>query len=97
VSVTVVVQFQAEPDKTADLLEFLRKNVPDHRSYDGCESLVVHQSQDDPTMVLIYEQWTAQPKHEAYLAWRTETGVLEQLGEMLAGELSFGYYGTVDA
>ena len=96
-SVTVTLQFQAKPDKADDVVDLLRKNLPETRSYEGFESLVVHQSQDDPTMFLIYEQWAARPKYEAYLAWRTETGVLEQLADMLAGEPSFGFYDTVDA
>jgi quinol monooxygenase YgiN len=97
VSVTITLQFQSKPDQADDVIDMLRKNLPDTRSYDGCESLVVHQSQDDPTMFLIYEQWAARPKYEAYLAWRTETGVLEELLAMLAGEPTFGFYDTVDA
>jgi quinol monooxygenase YgiN len=96
VSVAVTLQFQVKPDKVGDVLGFLRKNVPDHRSYEGCESLAVHQSQDDPTRFFLYEQWSARPRHEAYLAWRSETGMLAELVEMLAGDPSFGYYNTVD-
>ena len=96
-SVAVTLQFQVKAEKVDDVLDFLRKNVPDHRSYDGCESLVVHQSQDDRTTFFLYEQWTTRPRHEAYLAWRTETGMLQELVEMLAGEPSFGYYNAVDA
>jgi quinol monooxygenase YgiN len=97
VSATVTLQFQVKPDKIEDAIEFLRKVLPETRSYEGFESIVLHQSMDDPTVFLFYEQWASRANYEAYLAWRTETGVLAQLVEMLVGEPSFGFYDAIDA
>ena len=33
---------------------------------------------------MMYEQWSTRPSYEAYLAWRTETGALDEFVEMLA-------------
>jgi quinol monooxygenase YgiN len=97
VSVTVTLQFQVKPDRVDDVIDFIRKALPETRSYAGFESIVLHQHADDPTKFLFYEQWAARSNYDAYLAWRTETGVLGQLSEMLAGEPSFDFYETVDA
>jgi len=43
------------------------------------------------------ERWDSTAQYERYLAWRTETGVLDQLVSMLDGEPSIRYFEAVDA
>jgi len=94
-SVTVVLEFQGKPDKVDEIKEFFRKVLPDTRAYEGFESLTVHQNQEDPTSFLVWELWTTRPNYEAYLAWRTESGALNSLAEMLAGPPSFRFFDFV--
>jgi quinol monooxygenase YgiN len=82
-SVKVLLEFQAKADQVDDIKKFLRSELPDTRAYDGFESLTMHQSDDDPTRFLFWEQWASRPHYEAYLAWRTETGVMNQFLDML--------------
>jgi quinol monooxygenase YgiN len=96
-STFVVLECQAKPDKVDEVKNFLRKVLPDTRAYEGFESLVVHQSQEDPTSLMMYEQWSTRPNYEAYLAWRTETGALDEFVAMLAGPPSFRFFDLVDA
>jgi len=56
------------------------------RAYDGCELMTMVVNQDDPSNVLFVERWETRAKYEAYLAWRTETGSMENLVGMLAGD-----------
>jgi len=44
----------------------------------------MHQSDDDPTRFLFWEQWVSRQHYEAYLACRTETGALNEFVSMLA-------------
>ena len=94
-SVTVVLEFQTQPDKADEVREFFRKILPDTRAYDGFESLTVHQNQDDPSAFLVWELWATRPQYEAYLAWRTETGALGDLVAMLTGPPSIRFFGFV--
>jgi quinol monooxygenase YgiN len=94
-SVTVVLEFQAKPDKVNEIKEFFRKVLPDTRAYDGFESLTLHQNQEDPTSFLVWELWATRSNYETYLAWRTETGALSSLVEMLAGQPSFRFFDFV--
>ena len=87
-SVKVVLEFQTTADQIDAVKSFLRSVFPDTRSYDGFESLTVHQNEDDPTSFLIWAQWATRANYEAYLAWRTETGVFEKLIAMLVGQPS---------
>jgi quinol monooxygenase YgiN len=97
VSTFVVLEFQVKPDQVEAVKEFLKKVLPDTRAYEGFESLVVHQSQEDPTCLLIYEQWSTRPHYETYLGWRTETGALDELVEMLSDPPTFRFFDLVDA
>jgi quinol monooxygenase YgiN len=90
-SVTVVLEFQTQPDKVDAVKEFFR-NLPDTRAYDGFESLTVHQNQEDPTAFLVWELWNTRQNYETYLAWRTETGALSDLVAMLASPPSFRFF-----
>jgi quinol monooxygenase YgiN len=94
-SVTVVLEFQTQPDKVNAVKEFFRKLLPDTRAYDGFESLTVHQNQEDPTGFLVWELWNTRQEYDAYLAWRTETGALSDLVAMLASPPSFRFFDFV--
>ena len=96
-STFVVLEFQAKPDKVDAVKDFLRQVLPDTRNYAGYESLVVHQNQDEPTSMMMYEQWSTRPQYDAYLAWRIDTGALAEFAEMLAGPPSFRFFDLVDA
>ena len=87
-SVKVILEFQTTPDQVDPVKKFFRDVLPDTRGYDGFESLNVHQDDDDPTRFIIWEQWATRPQYEAYLAWRTESGVMNEFVDMLAGEPS---------
>ena len=96
-SVTVVLEFQAQPDKADAVVKFLRAVLPDTRAYNGFESLSLHQNQDDPSSFLIWEQWVTRRHYDAYLAWRTETGALNEFVDLLAGPPSFRFFDFVGA
>ena len=95
-STFVTLEFQAKPDKVEAVKEFLGKVLPDTRAYEGFERIDLHQDQDDPTSFMFYEQWSSRPEYEAYLAWRTETGALDEFVAMLAGPPSFRFFDVVD-
>ena len=57
--------------------------LPDTRSYDGCIYLYIVKDQDDPSKIIIVELWESRAHYEKYLAWRTESGVMDELATML--------------
>ncbi len=85
-SVKVVLEFQAKDGQIDDIKKFLRSELPDTRAFDGFESITMHQSDDDPTRFLFWEQWASRQHYEAYLAWRVESGTLNQFVDMLTDQ-----------
>lgn len=96
-SVTVIVSGELQPGRFEEAVKLLRTELPATRAREGCESLTVHQDQDNPNQFMILATWATRPHHESYLAWRIETGVLNQLAEMLVGAPSFSYWNFVGA
>ena len=65
------------------MLECLTGSLPETLGCDGCQDLKVYIEGDGEGMVFI-EYWDSAEHYQRYLNWRTETGVLDRLVEMLA-------------
>jgi len=56
---------QAKPELTQDLRKFLISIMPLIKSSEGCESVQLYQSQDDPSKFLMIEVWDSVESHQA--------------------------------
>ncbi len=95
-SITVIVEFQAKPDAEQQLKDLVREALPDTRAYEGCKGVDEHHNADDGCNIVLVEEWESREHYEKYLAWRTESGLLDTVSEMLAGEPSIRYYDKVE-
>lgn len=57
--------------------------LPATRGFEGCIYLYIVKDQDKPSQIVIVELWETRAHYEKYLAWRTETGVMEELATMI--------------
>ena len=95
-SILVLLQISAQPDKVAALKAAFGGLLPDTRAYDGCESITVHTDQDDPARIVLLERWASRGHYERYFAWRVERGDLDALGALTAGPPSISYLDDTD-
>lgn len=58
-------QVQAKPDSVKELRNFLLSIMPMIRSSPGCESVMLYQSQEDPTKFTMIETWDSIESHQA--------------------------------
>ena len=91
-AVTALLDLQAKPDQADALVRLFKDILGDTRKYDGCLGIEAQRNLDDPNNIVLIERWETRGHHEKYMAWRTETGVMETLGAMLAGPPSIRYY-----
>ena len=91
-SVLVLLEVSLRPGNIKDFTDFMKNELHHTRGFDGCNGLTVHKNQDDPTNLVIVEDWDSRQQYEKYLAWRTERGDMEKLAAFLAGEPSLRYY-----
>jgi len=96
-SCTVLVELKVKPGTGDEIVAAMKSILPDTRSYDGNIGISVIRDQDDQDVVVLVEEWESKAHHEKYLAWRTETGVMDTLVGMVAEPPSIRYFDPTDA
>lgn len=81
--------------KTECLRSFLDQ-LPDilaeTRQQDGFIRIDVHQQHGAPERLILEERWRDPAAYQAYLQWRTDTGMFEALSAILAEEPRVGIW-----
>ena len=92
-SQTVHALFPCRAGKGAELLAILGSDqgLVAPRAFEGCESIEAYADADNPDTIVLWEKFATRANHEAYLAWRIETGMLDMLGSILASDLQVTY------
>jgi quinol monooxygenase YgiN len=75
-SIRVILAFHLKADVVDDMTTTFREVLPDTRAFEGCEDISILQSQEDPHLLVILEQWDTRENYDAYYTWRTETGAI---------------------
>ena len=93
----VTAEFVCKKGMGKQMLEDLREVMPGTRKAKGLIDVVVHIDQDNPDRIFLVEHWDDRAAHEAYVAWRAETGDLDNMGEGLAEPPKISYFDPTDA
>ena len=91
-SILVILECTTDPAHTKDLTDFLRDELFHTRGFDGCNSITIHQNQENPNNLVFVENWNSKEQHEKYMAWRTERGDIEKMVGRLSGPPSVRYF-----
>ena len=95
-STAVTIDLSIAPERVTEFLAFIKEIAPDTRAYAGCQLFDIWTDQDKPGRVLFYELWDSRDHQEKYLAWRTETGLMDKLGPFLTAPPTISYYDKFD-
>ena len=92
-SQTVHALFPCQAGKGVELLAILRseQGLTATRAFEGCESIEAYTDADNPDNIVLWEKFATRADHDAYLAWRIETGLLDALASILASDLEVTY------
>jgi quinol monooxygenase YgiN len=96
-STIVLLEIQVKPEAVDEMKAFLKQVLPETRAYDWCQGVDLYGNVDDAGNLVLYERWDSRRHYETYLAWRTATGIVDQLGAMLAAPPSIRYFERVEA
>ena len=92
-SATVIVKFQARPDKVQALLDFLSSLQPVVIE-EGCKSISLLQDEDDPTLIFEVEKWSSADEHKKFIKKAAEAGGFKPLEDLLQGAFTINYLNT---
>jgi quinol monooxygenase YgiN len=94
---TVLIEFNCKPGIRDSILDGLRNALPETRGFDGAELIEVYVDADEPDRLIFWEKWSTRHNQEAYLQWRTETGVLAAFSDLLSQPPRFTHLEPADA
>ena len=82
---TLILTFPCKPGSGQVLLEAFKTALADTRAFKGCISVSTYTSATNPDDIVLIEEWDNKASQANYMQWRTDTGMPEQLGPLLAG------------
>lgn len=88
-NLVMVAEFNIQPGKLEEFLDYTAANLDISRSYPGNISFDILVDETKPQSVLFYETWESAEAQQAYMAWRVEAGDLTTLLSFLADEPKF--------
>jgi quinol monooxygenase YgiN len=94
-STTVILEADVKEGKKDELLKLLSQYLPETRQYKGFISISIH-TELKTNHVLFYQKWESIEDYEAYLRWRSETGVMNKLVAILVSPPLIRYFSTED-
>ena len=86
-SVLVIGEVHVAPDRLDEFKTYLREILPDSRACNGFERIELYEDMEEEGSIIFVEYFESRTQHEKYIAWRTETGVMEKLGAMFVGDV----------
>jgi quinol monooxygenase YgiN len=92
-SITVILEADVKPESKVNLLKLLTQYLPETKKYKGFISISIH-SEQESNQVVFYEKWQSINDYHAYLNWRTETGVMDELAATFNSPPSIRYFTT---
>jgi len=95
--VMVLLEAPVKAEEISNMKSYLAEIFPETRDYDGCRGIDAYFNAEDAGNIVLVEHWDSRAHHQKYLGWRTETGVMDRLGGMLAGPPSLRYFERADA
>ncbi len=94
-TVLILVEIPAKPERVDDLKAQFAISLADTRAFDGCEGVNLHENQDEPGGLLLVERWASRAHYEKYSAWRQTDEGASGIGAMLTGPPSPRFFDAV--
>lgn len=82
-SIRVFVELKVKEEKAEGVRPLFSGLLHETRGRDGNEGVTVYSDQDEPTTIILIEQWASRSLYEEYNRWRAERGDLAKLAELL--------------
>jgi quinol monooxygenase YgiN len=71
-AVVVTLDLRYKPEAAAEGIAKLQASLTDTRAFEGNRGVRMLVGADDPTRVLLVEDWESREAQQAYVAWRAE-------------------------
>ena len=87
-SIVVTLTLKAAEGRYEELAKVMQAILPDTAARPGAE-LIRAAGDAASRTIIVYEEWDCLESQQAYMAWRTERGDLNDIGPMLGAPPNF--------
>ena len=91
-STIVIVEAKAKQGLVEDLLTTYSKFTPIARETEGNISLDLIRNQDDPDVIILYQEWESREYYEEYLARFEKLGKRTILQTLVEGDINIRFF-----
>jgi quinol monooxygenase YgiN len=95
-SVTATIRMTARPGQRRALLDFIGPALAATAAHPECNSVEALVCVEDVDAVLLLERWTTVQAHQDFIAGVIQSGGLDGLQDLLAGEMETLHYEVAD-
>jgi quinol monooxygenase YgiN len=95
-SIYLLIEAQVQLDKIEEMKSNLARVSHETRDYDGCQSVDVYFDLEEPGNMVAVQKWESRAHYEKFRKERTESGIIDRLGWMLAGQINVRYLERAD-
>ena len=82
--VTLTLALYFKPEAVESFVRNLPGMLKETANFPGFRSAQAYRHKSDPSQILFVEEWESEEAHTKYMAWRAETGDVDELSAMLA-------------
>lgn len=82
-TIAVVLELALKPEAVEDFCRQIPITLEETRRFEGFVDIAIRRHAEDPNRIVMIEEWASRSAYEAYVAFRTESGVMDQLAAAL--------------
>ena len=95
-SVTIIVDSKLKPEAAEAFARGMEQTLQETRSHDGCMTVRGFRNQDDPSHIIVIEEWETREKYMDYVKWRQSTGMMERVASIMREPMRPSFYDKLD-
>lgn len=82
-TIIVTLELALKREVVAQFCEQIPLTLEGTKAFPGFVNINIRRHADDPNRVIFIEEWETRAAYEAYVAFRTEQGMIDQMAAML--------------
>ena len=82
-TIIVTLELALKPEAVEPFCTQIPKTLEETRRFPGFVGISIRRHADEPNRVIFIEEWESRSAYEAYIAFRTESGMMKAMGAML--------------
>lgn len=82
-TIYVTLELSLKPEAVDAFCTQIPETLEGTRSFPGFVSIHIRRHADEPNRVIFIEEWESRKAYEAYVAFRTESGMMDAMGDII--------------